>query len=59
MTGKSCWQALTMVEHERENDKGYKGPLGPKKNNSIRKLISLCLEQNENKLLTNCNCHKT
>ena len=59
MTGKSCWQALTMVEHERENDKGYKGPLGPKKNNSIRKLISLCLEQNENKLQTNCNCHKT
>ena len=47
MTVKSCWQALNMEEHERENDKGYKGLLGPATNNSTRKLTSLCLQQNE------------
>ena len=50
MTGKSCWQALNMEEHERENDKGFKGLLGPATNNFTRKLTSLCLQQNENKL---------
>ena len=50
MTGKSCWQALNMEEHETENDKGFKALLGPARNNSTRKLTSLCLQQNENKL---------
>ena len=44
MTGKFCWQALKMEEHERENGKEYKGLLGPAANNCTRKLKSLCLQ---------------